>query len=561
MANGISGLLNNSRSSLQAQQTAIRVIGENIANVNTEGYTRRIAGLESIALNSQGGDISFGQGVDVGSITRELDTLLESALGDRISAFNAAQVRESYLSRAEAPFALDSISGNIGEKLNDFFSALDDLAVNPADIALRQAVIDQGESLVNSIHVTYDTVAGLQQEANDRVGLLVEDVNRLSGEIAELNLQINASEVGNQQNLPLRDQRDARIRELSELIGVSALEDSDGNMQVTLANGFALVSGSTSRELDFVTDPTFAPVGGYGPALNGSALGHIVFDYDPNGVGSHLDLTRIAAAGGGEIGGLLSFRGVQDNSVGQDAFDPVGDAVTIASGVEAITRDLLTRFNARYIGSPVDGDTSNGVFDSSAVDLEGNPPPPFGLFDFVRPDGNPLDIGGAGAGLPGLDDLNDAVTTGGVINFASIINFAPDEPQEIAAARDLNTASSAVDWGEGDNTILISVLNERDVDRDYSVFMLGGLNDVSTIDELYDSTVTTVGSLTRTAINNRELEEDRVAQLEAQKAAKSGVSLDEEFARLINFQRAFQGSARMIGVADELLAEVIGLLG
>ncbi|MCB0345851.1 MAG: flagellar hook-associated protein FlgK [Bdellovibrionales bacterium] len=558
MANGISGLLNNSRSSLQAQQSAIRVIGENIANVNTEGYTRRIAGLESIALNSQGGDISFGQGVNIGSISREVDRFLESALGDRLSAFSAAQIRENLLNRAQAPFALDSVSGNVGQKLNDFFSALDDLAVNPADIALRQSVIDQGESLVNAIHVTYDTVASLQQEADGRIGILIQDVNRISGEIADLNLQINASESGDQQNLPLRDKRDALVRDLSELIGVSTLEDSDGNLQVSLANGFALVSGSTSRELEFVTDPTFAPPGGYPTGLNGFGMGHIVFDYDPSGAGSHLGLTNIIAAGGGEIGGLLSFRGVQD-AADSTPFDAVGDAVTIASSVEAISRDLLTRFNSRYIGSPNDGDNTIAGFQSSAVDLNGLNPAVFGLFDFVRPDAAALDADGNG--LPGPADLNDAVTVGGVVSFASIINFVPDEPQDIAAASDVDPGNG-IEFGEGDNSILISILNERKVDRDYgAAFGIPAINDVSTIDELYDSSVTTIGSLTRVAINTRELEGDRVEQLENEKAQKSGVSLDEEFARLINFQRAFQGSARMVGVADDLLAEVIGLLG
>lgn len=560
MGNGISGLLNNSRSSLQAQQSAIRVIGENIANVNTEGYTRRIAGLETIALSGQGGEVSFGQGVQLGAITREVDRYIEAALNTRISAFKGAEIRENFLARAEAPFALDSVAGNIGQKLNDFFAALDDLAVNPADIALRQAVIDEGESLVTAIQVSFNTVADLQQQADRQIGILVTDVNRITGEIATLNQQINASEVGDQQNLPLRDQRDKLVNELSELIGVSTLEDSDGNLQVTLANGLALVSGSTSRPLSFVTSPDFAPPGGFPSGLNGFAMGHLVYDFDPGSAGGQIDLTAIAAAGGGEIGGLLNFRGVQ-STTDADPFDAVGDAVTIATQVEAITRDLLTRFNETYYGP--DGDTSNdgpGVpRDPSAIDLNGNSPAVFGLFDFVRPDAGALDADGDG--VADISDLDDAVTTGGVVNFSSILNFVPSEPTDIAAARDTNLAAAGQTWGPGDNSNLIALIDERDVERNYGLFNLGTFGDTSTIDALYDRTVTTVGSLARAAKNNKTLEQDRKLQLENEKATKSGVSLDEEFARLINFQRAFQGSARLVGVADQLLAEVIGLLG
>ena len=182
----------------------------------------------------------------------------------------------------------------IGYQLNDFFGALQDLQGSPADIPLRTQVLQKGQDLVNSINQTYNATAQLQREADDRVKLVVTDVNRISQSIAQLNSEISKSEDGDQEALTLRDQRDSLLTQLGEKISFSSVEDTDGKVTVYLTNGFSLVNGTNSYDLSTTTTPSFAPVGGFPKGLDGQALNHIVYNYSGT---SDIDLTRIIGAG------------------------------------------------------------------------------------------------------------------------------------------------------------------------------------------------------------------------------------------------------------------------
>lgn len=542
MSGSLGSLLNVSKSGLFAQTQAIRVTGANIANVNTTGYTRRVIQLQSSG-SSNLEENAYGTGVEVGQVRRSIDQFYNRQYWARISDRAAADVFNEVMGRAEANFSLDGETRTIGTELSEFFSAIADLQLNPSNIPLRQQIIDAGERLVESVRSTFDTLASLQREADSRIKAGVSEINRIAARIAELNTQIVASEVTAQQNLALRDQRDQLLTELSEQISYTTVERDDGAVMVNLANGFTLINGATAATLGYSYNPSFEPAGGYPPGLDGTPLGHIVYNFGDNATPSHIDITQTLAAGGGKIAGLLGVRGTQ-SITDTSTFDTSGALVASASRVEAIARDLLTRFNLSYLGA--DEDSVTGGLQPSSFDLDGNSPDVYGLFSF---DGASDDDGN---GMP--DDL-DAL---GLDSYARYIRFNISEPRELAAALDLDPADGATDYATGDGSNLADLLALRDEQVNYSV---GNFQAAATIEELYDLTASYVGGQKATAASNLEVYQDREAQLRELRSSVSGVNLDEEFANLISYQRAFEGSARIVRIGDQLMQEILALIG
>lgn len=546
MGRGIDGLLNISRRSLLAQSEAIQLIGNNVANVNTEGYSRRKIVLESTVSQSVGSDQNLGSGVEVARIIRSVDAFLNKESLSRINDQAKASIRDQILSKAEAIFSLDQTEGQIGYQLSEFFAALEDLATNPSSIPLRSQVIERGTDLCQSIQSNYNVIADLQREADDRLKTQLAEVNRLTAQMAELNGQLRGSR-SDQENINLLDERDQVLRDLAELINFKTVENEDGSMLVYLQNGFGLVVGSQNKELEYTTSPSFAPVGGFPAGLDGAGIGHVVYDFDPDEVNtSHIDLTELLAQGGGEIGGLLTLRGYQD-STDTSSFDAQGDLVEIGARIESIARYLLTTFNEQYLGSDEDGNAANGLQPSSG-DLDGDAPGVYGLFTFN------------GAADSNSDTLPNDLTALGHTSYASILEFAVSAPEDLAAALDLDAAASSTSFAPGDSSNISRLLSLRTPDP-LPTFSIGNFSEQGSLESIYESTVSYVGNLRSRVSKELSLATTRAEQTEALRQSTAGVNLDEEFASLINFQRVYQGSARLIGIADTLFKDLIGLLG
>lgn len=541
---GIGALLDISRRALQVQATSLRVLGNNIANVNTPGYNRRNAEIVSVAT-SGAAENGFGQGSAISRTVRVVDSFYDRELLTRTNDRAKVETQDEFLGRAESLFPLDGSTGTIGSELTGFFSSLEDLTANPSNIALRQQVIDHGNSLVTSIRQTYGSLASLQREADTRIGYEVSEVNRIASEIAQANVKIAATETATQQDLTLRDQRDQLLRELAEKISFNTVEDSSGAVLVTLDNGFGLVTASTSRQLSFTPAPSFdaSPP----PALDGGTLGYIVYDNDPSATTQDTNIGALLAQGGGTIAGLLKVRGNQaltDSS----PFDVQGDIPEVASRVEAISRWLLSNFNTTYRGADEDGGTAGNQ--PSSFDLNGANPQIYGMFDTTG----------------GLSDANGNLSPDDLAanltptqqNFSSILSFKITDPRNIAAAYDLNPAAGATSWAPGDSTNLNNLIALRNTKYNFSVGHFTASQ--QTIEDVYNTTVSYVGGIKGTSANELSIANDREAQMKELRNGVSGVSLDEEFANLINYQRAFEAAARMVKTSDDLLGEIIGLL-
>lgn len=540
MTNYSAKILNISVGALNAQQAVIATTSGNIANVNTPGYARRTVDLQTRITSGSGSGLDVGNGVEVGRILRIADEFVERQLRASTTDLGSAQVENQYLSRIQDLFSLTGDRPTIASSLTSFFSSLNDLQGEPASVELRNNVIAKGQDLVNSISDTYNALAGMQDEANQRLSTEVQTVNSLTSQIAGLNGLISARESnGTAVAGDERDQRDQLLNKLSEKLHVSVVPGDNGQVSVTLDNGFPLVYGTNSRNLEVTSTPTFAA--NPPPGLSSQRMSYIVYDYDGTSAQSHADLTP--GITGGTIGGLLAIRGRNDPS-NTSAFQADGELVAVASRVEALTRNLLTSFNTQNLGP--DRSAAAG-FQASSADLNGNPPSAFGFFTYT---GN---TGVTATGQPSAADL----AASGVDNFSSSLTLAISDPRAIAAGRDLSGGAATAQYAPGDGSNISGLIGLQSQSQTFS---LGSYSFIGTYDAAYQETITNVGSAKSRADVNEKVAASSQTAAQTRRDEVSGVSLDEEFTNLIKFQKAYQASARMIKVGEQLLDEVLQLL-
>jgi flagellar hook-associated protein 1 FlgK len=547
MVNFGAKILGNSVSAMTAQQALLANSSNNIANVNTPGYTRREIAIE---LRSDpatvDGILRIGSGVQLGEVRRITDAFLESSLRQANSGQSAASVKHEYLARVENVFSLNGDKLTVGSTLNDFFSSLNRLSIDPANLDLRFDVIQRGQDLVTAIRTTFQEIATAQTELDQRVAQDVYAVNGFTTEIAKLNGVIAQREALGKSAPDERDQRDVVLAKLAEKVSFRMIELPNGMVNCSLDNGFPLVSEATARSLSTTTEPSFAS-GNLPPSLDGRVLNYVVFNFGTTANPSHLDLTRVLKNGGGSIGGALQVRGYADPT-NTSAYEADGSLVELATKMEALTRALLTGMNKEYRG-PDEDSTTPAVAEPSAADLNGDPPDVFGLFDF--------DFSGVkDADGDGVATVADLQTTG-IDSFSRLLRFAVSTPDRIAAARDVDSTEGATAFTLGDGRNAQAVVGLRTTALDFN---LGNLSFNGTFDELYNSAVSTVGSLKGGAQIEFEVARNNYVSASTKRDEFSSVSLDEEFANVIKYQKAFQASARMIRTASELIDTIVGLI-
>ena len=246
----ISTILDIGSKALMAQKTAIDVTGQNISNVNTPGYSRQSVNLESSAGTI---DPRFftGNGVNVASVQRAQDNYLQTQiLGE--SGFNGNQsALQSALATVE-PLFNETANTGLSSSLQEFFTAWQDLSVNPQGTTERQAVLDKSQSVVDNFHRISTGLNDQLLQANNSLPSLTTGITTNLKQIADYNAQIKSIETGGGSANQLRDSRDLLLKSISQKVGISTQEQSDGTVTVTLGSssgGPTLVSGVTSSIL------------------------------------------------------------------------------------------------------------------------------------------------------------------------------------------------------------------------------------------------------------------------------------------------------------------------
>lgn len=248
----VSSILNIARNALSASQTSLQVTSHNIANVDTDGYSRQEAVLDEMVPTPTAAGM-MGNGVTVKTIMRYYDSYLDTVIANKNSDLSEQKVNAKYLSRIESIFNEDN--SQLSTNITNFFSAWHELAQDPTSDGARQTVASTGDNLATVIQSMYQDLTAIQGEVNEYVATDVDDINRLTSSIASLNnliFEANASGGGSANDY--MDQRTKLVKELSGKIGIVTFEDSRNRVNVLTASGRSLVDGGSSWDLTTIQD-------------------------------------------------------------------------------------------------------------------------------------------------------------------------------------------------------------------------------------------------------------------------------------------------------------------
>jgi len=572
------GALNIASSSLKAQQQAINVVSNNIANVNTPGYSRQTPTMGT-AVAEQLDGFNFGRGVQLSDIRRVVDPFLIRAQVNNGSQFTFSNTVEQGLNAVESVFGSLGTPG-LATSLDAFFQAFQQLTNNPQDTAQRFNIRARAQDIVNELSGMRSQLVAAQTSADASIDQSITQANLLLDKIASLNDQIRAREVGiNGQANDLRDQRGLAVNSLAKLLPVQVVNGANGEFIIQSKGGDLLVQDNTVRHL---------ARGGAGP----SGFPGIVIQ-STNAVVQGLNQ-------GGEIGGLLAMRDGQLNSYITQV-DSIAANLTFgvnqlhASGagltLPATVTSGQTATDLTGTTLAVDADTSvpfasrivTGTFKVHVYDSTGTPTPAggttititagttklndvatqlngvAGITSSVDATGH-LVINGTAGNTIGLSndtsnflaayEVNSFFHGGNASNIAISANIAADGNNIAAGA--INSITSL--HPPGDNSVALGIMRLQDKAIAFDGTTPTSLNNRST------NLSSQYGTDVATARQNRIFREAESQSLASQRESFSGVNTDEELIAMIKFQRAYEASAKVIQTTNTMLDSLMGLI-
>ena len=239
--------------SMLTDQAAMNVVSNNIANVNTPGYTREIANLSEAPPVSYAG-LQYGTGVTLESVQSVTDSVLQLRLNQETQNQGKFNTLSTGLNQIQTLFNEPAGSG-LQNLISQFFNSFQQLSADPTNSGLRQAVTSSAQSLAAGFNQTASALVTQQQDADQAVVQTTQQINQLTAQIAQLNGQISESAGGGQNANTFVDQRSELINQLSQLVDVQSINSGNGSLTLTTTGGAALVVGNQSFNLQTQVNP------------------------------------------------------------------------------------------------------------------------------------------------------------------------------------------------------------------------------------------------------------------------------------------------------------------
>jgi flagellar hook-associated protein 1 FlgK len=457
---GLSTALEIGKTGLTIYRVATEVTSQNIANVNTPGYSRQRIIMESAPPTTSNG-FPLGSGVRIASIERYYDGLLQKQLVNAQTTQGYDTTKSNVLQQIEPTFN-EIANDGLGTAIADFFGAWQDLSLNPAGSTERQTVITRSQLLVDNFHSVSRALTDAATTQDQSLVPLVNDMNATLQSIAKLNGQIRYTEQSSGNANEMRDQRDQLVRDLSKQTGITFTDNSDGTTDVVFKDtGAALVTGSQYGSFSLTVnagkyDVNLTPVGG---------------------------VSAVVTPTTGSLGATVSLR---------DSIIP-----GYLAQVNSLATTIASTVNAQH---------------QLGFDLNGN------------------------AGIAIFSPATSAATIA--------INPALTSTAQIAAS------GSATLPGGNSNALLLAQIKGTNT-------MSAG---TTTFNSYYNSLVSKIGLDVQSGKNTVAQDEAFIKQLAALRESSSGVSLDEELANLIKYQRSYQASAKLISTASDMMDVALNMV-
>ena len=266
---GTFSVLNTASTALAAQQRAVDVTGQNIANVNTDGYSRQRVNMQSIGGNTNPAFWSIssqvGQGVDATQVARIRESFLEAQAQSEHSKSASLTEQSDALGQIEQSFQEPSSTG-IQAQLTDMWTGWSDIANAPTDPGARAQLLQRTQTLVAGMHSVSGSLDQQWTNARDNLQAQLTDVNASAKSIAELNQAIKRADQIGQPSNELQDKRDALVMHLSDTVGATSTKMDDGTLAVRVG-GVTLVSGNSPLQLALTGATSASGVAGSPPSI------------------------------------------------------------------------------------------------------------------------------------------------------------------------------------------------------------------------------------------------------------------------------------------------------
>lgn len=495
---GISGLYANKR--------GLETVSHNIANADNAEYVRqRVDYVDSPLRNA--GSQKVGTGADIGAIKQIRDEFLDVKLRNQVSNYGYWGERFNIFSEIETILNEtgeidDKVSGGFAKTMDDLFKSFEELSKDPANLTVRGVVKQRAEGFVSSVRHMSKQLDTLQNNLNTKVKNIVDETNRITTQIADLNKEIVSREASGVSANDYRDKRNGLIDRLSQVTDITTSEDHKGNVNVAIAGMHIVLEGST-KQLEYKSD-------------NGGQLVDVYFKGEDKRLEPHKDLKS------GELLAVLEARGSGDGKTTEG--DGYLSAIpAMKKKLNELVGNIAFAINEQQEqGYTLDGGNKKG---EPIFAVEGGEP----YVEYEKEDNGDLK----------LDEEGNRIIK--KINIgASNIKLSIESLNDIAAS------GSPDEIGNGKNAK--AILDLRD-----ALLYEGNLN----IDDFYKEIISDFGVEGNAAYNMMEANGRIIIELDNKKQSISAVSLEEEMADMLKFQHAYSASTRFINAIDEMIDVIV----
>jgi flagellar hook-associated protein 1 len=576
-----SGIYSLGTTALLANQAMMDTTSHNIANVNTPGYSR-----QSVELGTQDGLFTgagfYGRGVKVQTITRTTNEFLIKESNLYTAQHAADSSRLDKLQQLET--VLPTGEAGLGFAANQVLNAFSDVVNQPQDTSARQVVLSRAQEFVSRIQAASSQLTELQTGIVSDVGVTVDRINRLTDQIGKVNDSIARFQGSGHTPNDLLDKRDELVRQLNEQVQVTTVAAEDGTLNVFMSGGQLLVLGNQVQRLAAVRDTN-------DPALARVAL-------ETNGSFRVLNDDQMT---GGALKGLLEFQDEDLASV-SDQLDSF--TASFANAVNAQQQLGLNIASPGGVPPPLFANTASAstitLFTTAPGDIAAASP-----LTASAPNSNsgtvsvtsltmvsPYASSGVAAQLP-VQVVFDSANANGSVNYHFVdrngLPYKDTSPSRVwndpsdTSTRVISDADPAnpgtpalfnialtgmpkpgdvlnvslTQFPDANNGNAMAMLNLRDL----NVVSIDGGTTVSTATNSYSQMIGNLGVLVQSGETAADISTTLKTNAEQTLSSTSGVNLDEEAARLIQYQQAYQASAKVLQIAQSLFDTLLRVAG
>jgi flagellar hook-associated protein 1 len=504
--------LETARRGMFTQQSALHTTGHNISNANTPGYTRQRINFEqtepypNASLNRPQIPGQVGTGVKAGSIQRVRESFLDIQYRSENNKLGYWETRAEAYTKLEEVLNEPSESG-LAKTMDQFWQSLQDLAVNPTNPGARSVVRQRGIAVTETFNYLHNSISSIQRDLKNEISVSEKEINSLTYQISKINGQIADVEPHGYLPNDLYDERDRLIDQLASIVNIKVDYTNSGGGSLKMADGQAVIKmvSDSGKELGILVsgdrnNNVTVNFDGADESVKSVSIGNSKFDF-----------TELKSTG--KLKALVDSYGYEEN----------GKVVGVYPDMMKELDNLAFTFATEFNNVHKDGMSPNDIANQTKA---GNP---------FFADSENVDL--QREGFAGRIQLADAINQ-------SLDNIATADGTDIANAT----------IGDSTNILkLASIINEK---FDYS-----GDNEQANFRNYYEGVIGGMAVKSQEAVRLTQNSGSLRESVENRRKSVSSVSLDEEMTNMIQFQHAYNASARMITLQDEMLDKIINGMG